>query len=125
MELFGEKSAKPRKKKVSTKKVEKKEIALSQASVAHKVLLKPRVTEKSYAAASLNKYIFQVSALATKVLVRKAIKEVYGVEVEDVHMIRIPAKKRNFGRNVGYKSSIKKAIVTLKEGDVIDVMQSA
>ncbi|MDD5083714.1 MAG: 50S ribosomal protein L23 [Candidatus Moranbacteria bacterium] len=93
-------------------------------SVAYRILTKPRITEKAHTVLGLNKYVFQVSADATKVLVKKAVEEIYGVSVVAVNTVTIPAKKRNFGRSSGFKSSIKKAIVTLKEGDSIDLFQA-
>jgi large subunit ribosomal protein L23 len=61
---------------------------------------------------------------ATKVLVKKSIEEVYSVTVVAVNTITIPAKKRNFGKSSGFKSSMKKAIITLKEGDSIELFQA-
>lgn len=91
---------------------------------AHKVLVKPRITEKAHMALGLNKYVFQVALDATKVTVKKSVEGAYGVSVTAVNMVTIPAKKRNFGRSAGFKSGIKKAIVTLKEGDSIELFQA-
>lgn len=101
-----------------------KPVTINQNSVAYKVLVKPRITEKAHTVLGLNKYVFQVASDATKVSVKKSVKEVYNVTVTAVNMITVPAKKRNFGGRVGYVSSMKKAIVTLKEGDSIELFQA-
>lgn len=122
MALFGNKEETTEKKAAVSKK--RKDSTLLVDPIAYRVLKKPRITEKAHSALGLNKYIFQISADATKVLVKKSIEEVYHVTVVSVNTITIPAKKRNFGRSSGYKSSIRKAIVTLKEGDSIELFQA-
>ncbi len=122
MALFENKEKTTEKKAVASKK--KKTIAASADSVAYRILTKPRITEKAHSALGLNKYIFQVSMDATKVLVKKSVEEVYGVTVVAVNTVTIPKKKRNFGKSSGFKSSMKKAIVTLKEGDSIELFQA-
>lgn len=121
MALFGNNEETTEKKAVVSKK---RKNAPAQDSVAYRILTKPRITEKAHTVLGLNKYIFQVSADATKVLVKKSVEEVYGVTVVAVNTVTIPAKKRNFGKSSGYKSSMKKAIVTLKEGDSIELFQA-
>jgi large subunit ribosomal protein L23 len=81
------------------------------------------MTEKAHAAISIGKYVFHVAPSATKQLVKKSIEEVYGVPVTAVNMIHIPKKRRVFGRSVGWKSSLKKAIVTLKKGESIELFK--
>ncbi len=104
-----------------TKSLSKKSATLS--AIAHRVLLRPRMTEKAHTALSFGKYVFQVAPLATKGSVRAAIEEVYGVTVKQVNIVRIPRKRRVFGRTVGWKSAVKKAIVTLKEGESIELFK--
>jgi large subunit ribosomal protein L23 len=121
MALFANKEGTTEKKATASKK--RKTVATPD-SVAYRILTKPRITEKAHTVLGLNKYIFQVSMDATKVLVKKSVEEVYGVTVVAVNTVTIPAKKRNFGKSSGYKSSMKKAIVTLKEGDSIELFQA-
>ena len=71
----------------------------------------------------MNKYVFKVSPRANKNEVKKAIEEVYGVKVEKINNINIPRKKRVRGRTEGWKPGYKKAVVTLKEGDKIDLFE--
>lgn len=118
MALFGNKEETTEKKAVTTKK--RKKVAVTD-SVAYRILIKPRITEKAHTVLGLNKYVFQVSMDATKVLVKKSVEEVYNVTVLSVNTVTIPAKKRNFGKSSGFKSSMKKAIVTLKKGDSIEI----
>jgi large subunit ribosomal protein L23 len=121
MALLANKEETTEKKAVVAKK--RKNVPTTH-SVAYRILTKPRITEKAHTVLGLNKYIFQVSMDATKVLVKKSIEEVYSVTVVAVNTITIPAKKRNFGKSSGFKSSMKKAIITLKEGDSIELFQA-
>ena len=89
------------------------------------VLVEPWITEASTAAMELNKYVFKVSPDASKEQVKKAIEDAYKVKVVSVNTTSIPRKKRNYGRTPGWKSSFKKAVVTLKDGDKIELFQGA
>jgi large subunit ribosomal protein L23 len=124
MALFGNKEETTEKKPVVSKKKKVAQKVASPDSVAYRILTKPRITEKAHSVLGLNKYIFQVSSDATKVLITKSVEEVYNVTVVAVNTITIPAKKRKFGKSGGYKSSMKKAIVTLKQGDSIELFQA-
>ncbi|MCX6765995.1 MAG: 50S ribosomal protein L23 [Candidatus Moranbacteria bacterium] len=87
------------------------------------ILIEPWITEKSHAAMALNKYEFRVSKDSDKSDIKMAVEELYNVRVTDVNIVNIPPKKRNYGRFVGKKSGYKKAIVTLKEGDKIELFK--
>lgn len=80
------------------------------------------VTEKASDLSNLGKYVFIVDRKANKSEVKKAIESIYGVKVKNVNMINIKGKARRLGRTLGRTSSYKKAIVTLKEGQKIEVM---
>ena len=89
--------------------------------MSHFVIKKPLVTEKSTALAALRKYVFSVSSDATKNEVKKAVKELYNVDATAVSIVNLPGKLKRF-RNVRTKTSKrKKAVVTLKEGQSIDL----
>jgi len=90
---------------------------------AYNVLLKPLVTEKATFLASQNKYYFAVSKKANKIEIKRAIKSLYGVEPLDVNIINVLGKKVRYGRTAGKKKNWKKAIITLKEGDKIEVYE--
>lgn len=93
------------------------------SGIASRVLLRPRMTEKAHAALGMGKYVFQVTPRSTKASVKRAVEEVYGVTVTGVTMTRIPRKRRVFGRTVGWKSAVKKATVTLKSGESIELFK--
>lgn len=90
-------------------------------SIAYKVLIEPWITEASTVAAEMNKYVFKVAKKSTKKEVKKAIEELYKVSVLSVKTINVPGKTKMRGRVVGKRSGFKKAIVTLKKGDNIDL----
>jgi large subunit ribosomal protein L23 len=94
---------------------------IENLNIASKVLLAPWITEASTAAAELNKYIFRVTRDATKVQIKKAIEALYQIKVISVKTINVGGKKRMRGRVEGQTASYKKAIVTVKEGESIDL----
>ena len=88
-----------------------------------KIIVSPWVTEKSSILASENKYVFLVAADANKSEVKKAIVNLYEVNPVKVNILNIKGDKVfRAGRLAGFKKDIKKAIVTLKEGDTIDIL---
>jgi len=93
--------------------------------LAEKVLIEPWITEASTAAMELNKYVFKVSPSSAKSQIKKAIEGLYDVKVISVNTVKIPKKLRNYGRTPGWKSGFKKAVVTLKSGDKIELFQGA
>ncbi|MDH5396583.1 MAG: 50S ribosomal protein L23 [Cyclobacteriaceae bacterium] len=88
------------------------------------ILLKPLVTEKVSELNESGKYGFVVAANANKVEIKKAVEKMYGVTVESVNTMNYLGKmKTRYTKSrvlSGRKSSFKKAIITLTEGDVID-----
>lgn len=85
-------------------------------------LIKPVVTEKATALGSKLKYAFWINRNATKIDVKRAIKEAYGADVATVRIINSPAKKRIARRMiVDKRAEMKKAIITLKGGKKLDV----
>ncbi|GAB3827227.1 50S ribosomal protein L23 [Pontibacter rugosus] len=88
------------------------------------VLRRPIITEKYAALNEVGKYAFEVEKAANKVEIKKAVEKMYGVTVAKVATIRALGKKKTkytkSGAVTGRTSLIKKAIVTLKEGEVID-----
>ena len=92
------------------------------APIVHRSIKFPHITEKSSNLANLNKYVFRVLPDANKIEIAKGIAGFYGVKVESVNIINIHRKKRFLRRREGYKSGYKKAIVTLKQGDKIEIL---
>ena len=83
---------------------------------AYDVIIRPVLTEKSYADMSEKKYTFQVAITANKTEIKQAIETVFeGVKVESVNTLRTLGKIKRQGRTQGRTPEIKKAIVTLKK----------
>ena len=82
----------------------------------------PIISEKATAMSAFRKYMFLVDKYATASEVKKIIEAHYKVKVTAVNMINVKPKKRRLGRCVGVKPGIRKAIVTLKEGQKLDVL---
>lgn len=90
----------------------------------HATIVGPVVTEKSSAAyAARKEYTFRVHPEATKPQIKSAIETLFKVTVTDVRTLVVRAKRRTYGRYAGRRPSWKKAIVTLKEGDAIEVFE--
>ena len=77
------------------------------------VILAPIITENSMDMASEKKYVFKVAQNSNKTEVRKAIEEIFEVEVAKVNIMNVSGKRKRLGRTFGTTSSYKKAIVTL------------
>lgn len=92
--------------------------------LAARVLLRPRITEKSYALNAKHQYAFEVSKDATKPVVRQAVEEAFGVSVVGVRIVRTVGKQRVFGGKRGKKKSLKKAIVRLAAGQSIELFKA-
>ncbi len=89
----------------------------------YEIILKPLVTEKSMLGRARGVYAFQVAGNADKREIRQAVEGFFKVEVDRVRTIRILGKRRRFGRHVGKSSPWKKAVVTLKEGQKIELLE--
>lgn len=88
----------------------------------YNILKFPHVTEKAADLAKKNQYIFKVAEKANKIEIKKAIENIYGVDILSVRIIKIPKKPRRLGKQRGWKKGYKKAIVKLKEGQKIEVL---
>ena len=80
---------------------------------AYDVIIKPIITEDSMARLAEKKYTFEVASGATKVEIKKAVEEIFKVEVEKVNTVSMKAKNKRVGYHFGKTSEWKKAIVTL------------
>jgi large subunit ribosomal protein L23 len=88
------------------------------------VLLRPIVTERSTDAADARgAYTFIVAKDANKIEIRYAVEKIFDVKVADVRTMNYRGKTRRVGRSVGRRPSYKKAVVTLAEGQRIDVVE--
>lgn len=100
-----------------------KKAATSKFIGAHRVLIRPLITEKAANLGTLNKYAFVVSDKANKIEVSKAVTAVYGVKPINVNIVCVKGKVVTRGRLKGRRSDLKKAIVTLKKGETIQIYE--
>jgi large subunit ribosomal protein L23 len=91
--------------------------------VPHEVLIRPIISEKNTLLNEQGKYTFEVSERANKIMVRQAIQTVFKVDVVAVNIIHVPGKLKRRGRTSGMARSWKKAVVTLAEGQQIELFQ--
>ncbi len=89
----------------------------------HEVLLRPMITEKSTIMADMGKYSFQVAPKANKVQIKEAVQKTFGVTVEDVNITRLRGKVKRYGPRFKKRPDVKKAVVTLKSGDRIQLIE--
>lgn len=90
----------------------------------YKILLKPIVSEKSnLLREGNNQVVFKVAFDAKKQTIKAAVEQAFKVTVEDVHTMIVRGKYKTVGRFTGKKSNWKKAVVSLKTGDKIDLFE--
>ena len=92
---------------------------------ARQVIIRPIVSEKSYALLTANKYTFRVHPDAHKTQVRQAVEQLFGVRVRRVNVSQVPAKPKRRGLHRGTKPGWKKAVVELHEGETIEIFEGA
>lgn len=85
------------------------------------IIKRPLVTERATDLSKLGKYVFLVAKTATKPEVKKAVKAIYKVDAVAVNIVNKPAKKKRMGALKGAQRGYKKAIVTLKKGQKIEI----
>lgn len=103
-----------------------KETVISSASASARkidLLLLPRLSEKAAGLTAHGTYVFNVPLQANKIQVRKAVEERYKINVVSVRTVRGIGKRVNRGRVRGQRSAWKKAIVTVKAGQKIDLYE--
>jgi large subunit ribosomal protein L23 len=85
------------------------------------VIVKPIITEKATMASEAGAVVFQVAKTATKPQIKEAVEAVFGVKVKAVNTTITKGKSKRFRGQLGQRSDVKKAYVTLEEGNTIDV----
>jgi large subunit ribosomal protein L23 len=93
---------------------------------AFSTIIRPVVSEKSTLLGDQGKYVFEVAPEANKIQIKHAVEEAFSnkkVQVTDVNILRVPGKVRRRGRSVGMTRSWKKAIVTLRAGQRLDLFE--
>ena len=103
------------------KKVET-QISLNKA---YQVILNPLVTEKATQLSEYNKIVFSVPVNANKIDIKNSIEKIYSVKVEAINTILQKGKVKRFKGILGRRVNTKKAIVTLEDGNTIDLSVGA
>ena len=93
---------------------------------ARDIIVRPVVSEKSYAAYDANVYTFVVAGDANKIEIRHAVEEIFGVKVTNVNTVNRKGKRKRNRRTGSYgtRPDSKRAIVSLAEGDTIEIFGS-
>ena len=89
----------------------------------YEVLRRPLVTEKGTHLQEKNKYLFEVAINANKPQVKQAIEKAFNVSVKSVNLMTVVGKKKRYGRAITKRPDWKKAVVTLKQGDSIQIFE--
>lgn len=130
MALFDVFKKKKERERFEKKQEEKKSEALTKkASVfapkktgqAGKIIIKPHVAEKSTNLNEKGMYVFKVAEKANKIMIKRAVKETYGVVPQKINIVNIPPKKIFLRRREGVKPGFKKAVIFLKKGEKIEI----
>lgn len=87
------------------------------------IIKKPLISEKSMGLMEENKYTFIVDNNANKIEIKKAIEDIFGVKVLKVRTAAMRGKLKRMGRYAGKTPDRKKAIVTLQQGDQIEIFE--
>ncbi len=94
---------------------------MSITSKDYDTIVRPIITEKSTIISEFNQMVFEVPLSASKTDVKKAVENLFKVSVVNVNTLRQKGKSKRFRGIAGQRSDVKKAIVTLKDGDNIDI----
>ncbi len=89
----------------------------------YEIIRRPIITEKTTMLGEQGQYAFEVARTANKVDVKRAVEQVFKVNVRAVNIIHVRGKTRRMGRSQGVTTPWKKAIVTLQEGQRIELFQ--
>jgi len=90
---------------------------------AYEIIIRPIITEKTSMLIEERKYTFEVAKGANKIDVKRAVEEVFEVDVTKVNIINVRKKAHKVGKYEGMRPAVRKAIVTLAEGQKLDVFE--
>src|SRR6058998_2795812 len=93
---------------------------------AFSTIIRPVVSEKSTVLGEQGKYVFEVAPSANKIQIKRAVEQAFAakkVQVADVNILHVMGKTRRRGRSIGMTRSWKKAIVTLRAGQRLDLFE--
>jgi large subunit ribosomal protein L23 len=88
------------------------------------VIIAPVVSEKSYELLDEGRYTFLVHPQSNKTEIRQAVEAIFGVKVAGVNTMNRKGKRKRFGMTMGQRKDTKRAIVTLREGETIDIFET-
>lgn len=91
------------------------------AETRYDIVRRPMITEKSTRGSEWNQVTFEVADWATKAQIKSAVEALFEVKVKSVNTLRLKGKVKRFRNRAGRRRDIKKAIVTLEEGQMLDV----
>lgn len=92
----------------------------------YKIIKQPVITERAtFLREQDNKYVFIVEKKATKSQIKNALKELFNVEAEKINTMTVKGKLKRLGRYEGYRPDTKKAIVKLKQGQEIKLIEES
>ena len=94
---------------------------MSTKSEHYDVIRKPLITEKATMASEANAVVFEVAIEANKPMIKEAVETLFGVKVKAVNTTITKGKAKRFRGQLGRRKDVKKAYVTLEEGNTIDV----
>lgn len=116
------KAVKNDKKKLTKKKTKKiSEKLIQKAELVNSIIITPIISEDAMTKTTIGKYVFKVNPKANKNQVSEAVEVLYGVDVVKVNVIKYKQKNHRFRMTKGKKSGYKKAIVTIKSGQEIQL----
>ena len=94
---------------------------MTEKSAMYDVIRKPIITEKATMASENGAVVFEVAIDANKPQIKEAVEELFGVKVKAVNTVVSKGKVKRFRGQLGKRADVKKAYVTLEEGNTIDV----
>lgn len=94
---------------------------MSVAARHYDSIVSPIITEKSTILSENNQVVFEVAINATKPEIKDAVEQLFSVTVTAVNTLKVKGKAKRFRGIAGRRKDVKKAIVTLKDGDSIDI----
>jgi len=108
-------------KKAAPKKAKATKGDVVSNAKLYDVIVRPVMSEKAFAGQALNKVTFAIAPRATKNDVKQAVETLFKVDVVKVNTVNIEGKTKRFRGRPGQRSDLRKAVVTLKEGQSIDI----
>lgn len=113
-----------KKKEAEVKKEEvRPKVKREETGQAYKILIRPLITEKTSFLGQYNQYVFEITPKANKIEIARAFKNLYGIKPISINIMKIKGKEVRYGRTSGRTKNRKKAVITLKQGEKIEVYE--